>query len=188
MPQTDERGDTGRLDLCQSRKEREEVEQTQPDARQPPARVSAEDSAAGAEERAKVRAAFGALYRRYRRLGMLAGCSIGSGVVLIAVGAGRPGPLMLWMESGFAVCVVVCMLILVARDAMDCPACGQRLIGDAGSFCPECGEPGPSARGWLGGRRCKSCGGGIRRGKGGTRQYVIRACTHCGTWLDDRGL
>ena len=61
----------------------------------------------------------------------------------------------------------------------NCPACGQCVGALYGPFCPDCG-------GQLIERACQKCHKTLRAGRG--RNFRIHACTHCGVYLDERGL
>jgi hypothetical protein len=66
-----------------------------------------------------------------------------------------------------------------------CPACERRVNGRIRTFCPECGgkvSPGGSFKA----PQCLSCGMDLWRGK--RRSYKIRCCTHCGVFLDGKGI
>jgi hypothetical protein len=76
---------------------------------------------------------------------------------------------------------------LAAPLVPECPACHNKLDAAPGPFCPECGSRSVKTEGWFRLPRCESCGKSLTKGKGG-RRYKIRACTHCGVRLDERGL
>lgn len=67
-----------------------------------------------------------------------------------------------------------------------CPACRRQLDNTVGMFCPECGSPSVQPGGWFKPPGCSSCGKGMNSARG--RKYKIRACTHCGVMLDEKGL
>ena len=73
------------------------------------------------------------------------------------------------------------------RPLLECPACHNPLDSQQlGTYCPECGSGQLKPGSWLLSPSCNACGQTMRRGKG--RGYKIRACTHCGVFLDDKGL
>ena len=88
-------------------------------------------------------------------------------------------------------CFMVCwfsLILLVAyvRPIPNCPACHNALDKGLGAFCPECGARAVQREYWMKRPWCASCDKGLTWGKG--RHYTIRACTHCGVFLDDTGI
>lgn len=86
-----------------------------------------------------------------------------------------------------------CVFFIVAlgltfTERLVCPGCGGNMLYKFGPFCPECGAAGfPESSFWLGKRiECHFCGRTCWVGKG--RFYTIRACTHCGLVVDEKGL
>jgi hypothetical protein len=67
-----------------------------------------------------------------------------------------------------------------------CPACKRKVEGDVRKFCPECGNSDLTPKSFFLWAKCHSCGVNLRRGKG--RSYKIRCCTHCGVFLDGKGI
>ncbi len=68
-----------------------------------------------------------------------------------------------------------------------CPACNRKVEVSVRKFCPECGSSDLTPKSFLLSAKCHSCGVNLRRGKGG-RSYKIRCCTHCGVFLDGKGI
>ena len=68
-----------------------------------------------------------------------------------------------------------------------CPACKRNVDASIRKFCPECGGNDLTPQSFMLSARCHSCGATLRRGKGG-RSYKIRCCTHCGIFLDGKGI
>jgi len=66
-----------------------------------------------------------------------------------------------------------------------CSACKQRVDGEVRTFCPVCGGK-VERRGFLKIPYCASCDIVLRRGK--SRIYDVRCCTHCGVFLDGKGI
>ena len=77
-------------------------------------------------------------------------------------------------------------IVFAAPRTPDCPACHTKLDAGFGAFCPECSSRSLQCDRWFRSPRCDACGKSMRGGKG--RNYKIRACTHCGVMLDERGL
>jgi hypothetical protein len=70
---------------------------------------------------------------------------------------------------------------------LKCPACHNRLVSRRWeNYCPECDSDRLEAGNWYRAWRCNDCGKRLISGKGG-RRYKIRACTHCGVLLDEKG-
>ena len=71
-----------------------------------------------------------------------------------------------------------------------CPACNIIHVTNAGAFCPECGGEMKTREGfWRGGEiYCSKCGKSPRTYKGGSRNYKLHYCSHCGVKLSDAGV
>ena len=67
-----------------------------------------------------------------------------------------------------------------------CPACKKRVDDGVRKFCPECGSSDLTPRSFFLWARCHSCGAELRQRKGFS--YKIRCCTHCGIFLDGKGI
>lgn len=136
------------------------------------------------EEVAAFREQFKPLAEHYHQRSRLAGFGVAGFFLCVLLGMALPKPLFIyfWMAG-----VASWFFIVIAMPRTpSCPACSHRLDGGFGAFCPECGGRALQAGGWLRAPRCDACGKSMRRGR--TRQYKIRACTHCGLRLDERGL
>jgi predicted RNA-binding Zn-ribbon protein involved in translation (DUF1610 family) len=93
-----------------------------------------------------------------------------------------------WFVAFFVVCWITIVIAFTSGPHLRCPACGKGLdVLELGLFCPECGAQAMQKGGWVSAPLCTSCGKRLRRGRG-NRMFKIRACTHCGVKLDDRGL
>lgn len=66
-----------------------------------------------------------------------------------------------------------------------CQACKRRVDDGVRTFCPECGGKVSPGR-FLKAPQCLSCGKDLWQGK--RRSYKRRCCTHCGLFLDDKGI
>jgi len=80
-----------------------------------------------------------------------------------------------------------------AKSRLNCPACGNYLLGVLGAYCPECGQrelqPGLLSGA---GRPCTGCGKTLKLiGFGdasSSPNYAVCACSHCGLMLNKQGI
>jgi hypothetical protein len=81
-------------------------------------------------------------------------------------------------------------LMFVFSPELYCPACHIVEVSGAGSFCPECNGEMKTREGfWRGGEiYCSKCGKSPRTNKGGSRNYKLHYCSHCGVKLSDAGV
>jgi hypothetical protein len=80
-----------------------------------------------------------------------------------------------------------CTFMMIFSYRIKCPACHNRLdFCKLGGYCPECGSDQLEAGKWLKFPCCNACSKRLSHGKGG-RGYIIRVCTHCGVFLDEKG-
>jgi hypothetical protein len=86
----------------------------------------------------------------------------------------------------FFMAVMVIAIILFISISPICPACKRKVEGEIRTFCPECGSSDLTLKSFFLWAKCHSCGVELRRGKG--RPYKIRCCTHCGVFLDGKGI
>ncbi len=140
-----------------------------------------------AEQAAEFREQFRPLAEEYRqrlrRVGWILAGWIGfCGFLALDLPAGEKG---FSVFCGFAGFLLIGGIFWPALPP--CPACRQRLDDYVGAFCPECGNATVKPGGFLQPPKCSSCGKSLGSGRGG-RQYKIRACTHCGVKLDEKGL
>jgi predicted RNA-binding Zn-ribbon protein involved in translation (DUF1610 family) len=91
-----------------------------------------------------------------------------------------------WLFVPAMICWMVFFGLPITAPTMACPSCGNDMEHRFGRYCPECGADGLQRAPWLPNNECISCGKTLRHHKG--RHYKIRACTHCGLWLDEDGL
>jgi hypothetical protein len=149
----------------------------------PPQRYASDFSA---EELSHFREIFRPLAERYRRHLRTACIVLGLSFACILFGFVMPKTLFPWFLGGFFICWLTLLLLISLSPVPDCPSCHNRLDRGFGAYCPECGARALHPGGWLRAGQCSSCGRAMRRGK--SRSYRIRACTHCGVMLDERGL
>jgi hypothetical protein len=89
-----------------------------------------------------------------------------------------------WMTLLFVGLIALFVLLSVFLRPL-CPACKREVDGAVRTFCPECGGK-VSPGGFFKPPQCLSCGKDLWRGK--RRSYKIRCCTHCGVFLDGKGI
>lgn len=132
-------------------------------------------------------AAFAARARRYRLstrivIVLLVGFALG---LLAAVNLPVPEAARLWIALPSAALLPLAVIVHVANLRLRCPACRRKLVPAKGRYCPQCGAEGYRP----GSGRCEGCGGRIEEETAdGARSYRVRGCTHCGVFLDGRGL
>jgi hypothetical protein len=141
------------------------------------------------EERERFREVFApraARYRRYSRLSLLiAGCAFLGWMAAIRF---LPGFGLEWV-CGILFLGLLGLVVFgrFSQPSLECPACHNDVDSRRlGRYCPECGSDRLQTRSWPLAPKCDACGAVMRRGK--SRGYSIRACTHCGVPLDDRGV
>lgn len=144
-----------------------------------------------------MREAFAPLAKRYRRrlwwgvaalltflvvTGLLAQTSLGQRTGLAGAGVA----LGLWLIAAG---------VSLWRLRLVCPGCRNGLVPTQGNYCPVCGSDayakGSHRLGKEEGRLpyCPDCGTPMDEGMGDDpRAYRIHGCTHCGAWLDERGV
>jgi hypothetical protein len=119
-------------------------------------------------------------HRRLRR------ARFGIGAFLLCVMAAPVLPGQMFVYCGVVgACCVLCITFLMPHPP-DCPACRNQLGGPLGTFCPECASQSVRSGGPFGPPCCDSCGSTLGAGK--HHRPKIHACTHCGLWLDEKGL
>ena len=132
-------------------------------------------------------AAFARRARRYRMsnriaLLLLVGFALG---VLAAGNLQVPEGVRVWIALTSAALIPLAIVIHVTNLWLRCPACRKSLTPAKGRYCPQCGAESYRA----GSGRCEDCGGRIEEDSGDdARSYRVRGCTHCGVFLDQRGL
>jgi hypothetical protein len=150
---------------------------------EPPARFAPDFTA---EELSDFRDAFRAPAERSRRYMRIGYFVLGLGFLFILSGFVLPKAYLPYEAGGFITCWLTLPILAYKCSLPDCPACHNALDQRLGSFCPECGARALSSGGLFRAPQCSSCGRAMYRRKG--RGYKIRACTHCGVMLDEKGL
>jgi hypothetical protein len=96
--------------------------------------------------------------------------------------------LMVGWPLGVLLWFLLTIVFWVQLLRFECPACHNRLASRRlGSYCPECGSDQLEAGNWYRAWRCNACGKRLAHDKEGPC-YKIRYCTHCGVFLDEKGL
>ncbi len=89
-----------------------------------------------------------------------------------------------WFPFLFVALMALAIVFFISiRPA--CPACKRNMEGEVRTFCPECGGKVKSGSFFIS-PECLACGKKLRGRKG--RPYKIEFCTHCGVFLDDKGI
>jgi hypothetical protein len=142
----------------------------------PPAKMAPDYSEA---EKDEFRAAFGPVARRERIFGRVFLVLVIAGFLLFIFSKQND---MWWLFCG----VILLAISYAVLFGPVCPACKRRIDDGVRKFCPECGSSDLTPRSFLLWARCHSCGTELRQRKG--RSYKIRCCTHCGVFLDAKGI
>lgn len=138
------------------------------------------------EEQERLRRMFAPTAKKYRASSRLASVVAGVGAVIMVAGILLPKGSIGWIAGAFFVWWLILVVVAITRSELQCPACRGNLVSrDLGSFCPECGAANLNPGGWFQSAHCDACGKSLRRGK--TRQDRVRACTHCGLMVDEKG-
>jgi predicted RNA-binding Zn-ribbon protein involved in translation (DUF1610 family) len=141
----------------------------------PPERTAADYSES---EKEHFRVAFKAIALRYRIFGY-SFLALGlAGFLLLVLSKQN---YRWWLFFSIMVFAVIYSLLFGPL----CPACKRKVEDGVRTFCPECGGKLRSG-GFLKAPQCLSCGKDLWRGK--RRSYEIRCCTHCGVFLDGKGI
>jgi predicted RNA-binding Zn-ribbon protein involved in translation (DUF1610 family) len=138
------------------------------------------------QEQSQLREEFKPLAKKYRERMRAAYITLAVGFACILLVFFLPKNLLPWMIGGFFICWLVVVFLAVVSPMPNCPACKNKIDGDFGDYCPECGANALKRRSWFRAPQCSACGKIMQRGK--SRQYSIRACTYCGVMLDEKGL
>lgn len=144
------------------------------------------------DEHATIKTEFMPVAARYRHRVRLAAWVVVLGMIYMVLGgiigiALKPVPsssYYAWFAIGFVIWWFILLLFTLVR--CECPGCHNDLARGFGPFCPECGGRSLQRGNWFRPPLCSSCGKRMAQGKG--RHYKVRACTHCGLFLDAEGL
>jgi predicted RNA-binding Zn-ribbon protein involved in translation (DUF1610 family) len=139
------------------------------------------------EELERFRDEFQPIARRYRRFNRF--CYVSLAILAACVPLFLTFPLLdPWLWGAMIFFWSMLMLLAIQPPAPDCPACRNALDQGVGYYCPECGAKAIQRGDALSATFCASCGKTIGRSRKGGRRYTIRACSHCGVFLDDEGI
>lgn len=140
------------------------------------------------EEAERLRAEFAPTLAAHRRRRMAANLWI------VAFGCSVAAPLLFaqqaawWMAVPGAICLLGVLTATLLTPRLGCPGCRRNLREwGLGRYCPECGSQPLQPAGLLTAAHCPACKKSIRYKRRNSRQFVIRACTHCGLKLDEQG-
>ena len=137
------------------------------------------------EELARLRAEFRLLAQHYRRCRCIGAICVAIFMICVLLFMTFPK-----YEFYYGVCAFTSwlagILLAIGSPVPNCPACHNALDQGIDTYCPECGAHAIQRDGWFTAPSCLSCRKKLTRRK--TRHYTIRACTHCGVMLDDKGI
>jgi hypothetical protein len=90
-----------------------------------------------------------------------------------------------WAIGGAFICLLAAFAVILLSPPLRCPACRNNLLArNLGPYCPECGARALNDADDP--PHCSAFGRDIRFRN--ARHFRIRACTHCGVPLDEKGL
>jgi hypothetical protein len=157
----------------------------------PPQRPARFAAGLSDEERTQLQCAFdpvAAKYRLQEQIARYAGLGfVGSIVVFIFFGGMLHAISADWCFVPAMICWLIAFGALATRPRLTCPNCNNDMAYRFGPYCPECGDDVLAPSRWFMNTKCAACGKSLRCSKGG-RRYKIRACTHCGLMVDEKGL
>jgi hypothetical protein len=140
-----------------------------------------------AEQTSRFQQMFAPVARRYRHHALAALIAIVGSIswILLLALVVKPSTSAWGYIVPFVICWIIGLVAIGSAPALVCPGCKERLDRGFGAHCPECASNGLQTGNWFRAPRCLSCGKYLRRHR--ARHYRIRACTHCGLMLDERG-
>jgi hypothetical protein len=136
---------------------------------------------------ADMRATFKSTADRVRKNSRFAIAALVLLLCLIAISVGLQWKLAfiaLWVACALG--LVGLLLLGVFGEKICCPNCNGQLMTQLGPYCPECASMSISRGSPFASPTCMACGKVMARSRG--RRYRIKACTHCGSLLDDIGV
>jgi predicted RNA-binding Zn-ribbon protein involved in translation (DUF1610 family) len=134
------------------------------------------------EEQTRLRAQFAPLLRSHRRRHRIAVLFMVLGVPACVLTVALDGPL--WPP--LLISYLPALAIALRSPRLLCPNCGNKIAKPRGPFCPDCAKRALMPGGLFTPPKCQACGKAISPNN--QKNYTIHACTHCGLWLDDRGV
>ena len=135
-------------------------------------------------EKARFREEFKPVAKRYRIRSRIFLVGILCSFILLFLFTPKGAVINSWATPVFVVFVLLFVLFSLFSPPL-CPACEQKVDSEVRTFCPVCGGK-VDRRGFLKIPYCSSCDIVLRRGK--SRIYDVRCCTHCGVFLDGKGI
>ena len=132
------------------------------------------------------RDAFTSIATDYRFHARISYIGIGGFAVGILLAALLPKTILPWLFIPIVVFWFVALGGALTAQPLICPGCSNDMEHSFGKYCPACGSASLEPSTFFRRPRCLTCGKSMGGGKGG--HYKIRACTHCGLMLDERGL
>jgi hypothetical protein len=132
------------------------------------------------------RDAFSSIAAKYRFHARISYVGVGGGFVTFFLTTLLPKTAIPWPFISFIICWLVALGGALTAPPLICPGCCNDIEHSFGKYCPECGSASLEPSTFFHRSRCLTCRKSMGGGKG--RHYKIRACTHCGLMLDQRGL
>lgn len=148
-----------------------------------PVRVVSDYSA---EDRLRMLATFSSAAADYRRRGHVSSCVLGGFTGSILLAMVLQNSLSPWFMTSAMLLWLIGVGTSLIAPRLVCPGCFNNVDHSLGAYCPECGSRQLQLGNWFRAAYCTACRKSLRRHKG--RHYRIRACTHCGLLLDEKGL
>jgi hypothetical protein len=124
-------------------------------------------------------------YRRNRRIAIFFNLVVILGWLCVIY---LPLRLQGWWLAIPAIAIVgfISWAVFSGAFKLNCPACRNDLRFEFGPYCPQCGGRNMQPARWYKNANCPDCRRSLYQGK--HRNCKIRACTHCGIILDEKGL
>jgi hypothetical protein len=132
------------------------------------------------------RETFSSIAYRYRRFERIAACGAALFVVSIALSFAFGRVLTFLAITAFLGWLIVVSALLAAPKLI-CPGCQKAIYRPEGDWCPCCGERSLNKLILLSKRACSNCRRSFTN-RSKSRVPCIRYCTHCSSYLDEKGL